>query len=258
MSTHNGKAGNGNGRSQATPADFKVIYDSFQAPVSRFDCGRKCAPLNGGEPVCCSTQNAVPLVMKAEFELLKSRTDLWHKFKPYDATTRKIVRELHHSCAAIECKGVAHCERDNRSMACRAFPFYPYITGSGEFAGLAYYWSFEDTCWVISNLSVVDKAFVDEFVRVHEYLMKVDTDELENFTAFSANMRRVFSRRRRSIPVIGRDGKFYKVLPKSGRLVATDPRKFPKHGPYKTEKSYRQAVREAEHGNVEFTAELSF
>ena len=110
------------------------------------------------------------------------------------------MRELHHSCAAIECKGVAHCERDNRSMACRAFPFYPYITREGEFAGLAYYWSFEETCWVISNLSVVDKGFVDEFVRVHEYLMKVDTDELENFTAFSANMRRVFSRRRRSIP----------------------------------------------------------
>ena len=212
---------------------------------------------NGGEPVCCSTQNAVPLVLKAEFELLKTRTDLWHKFKPYDATTRKIVRELHHSCAAIECKGVAFCERENRSLACRAFPFYPYITREGEFAGLAYYWTFEDSCWVISNLGVVDQAFIDEFVEVHEHLMNVDTDEKENFTAFSANMRRVFSRRRRSIPLIGRDGKFYKVMPKSGQHRAADPAKFPKHGPYKSAKAYRRAMHEAQHGNVEFTAEFS-
>src|SRR5262249_27874804 len=178
-----------------TSADFASLYDGFTAPVSRFDCGRKCAPLNGGEPICCSTQHAVPLVLKAEFALLKSRTDLWHKFKPYDAATRQIVRELHDSCAAIECKGVAFCERENRSLACRAFPFYPYITREGEFVGLAYYWSFEDSCWVISNLAIVDKAFIDEFVEVHEYLMKVDTDEKENFTDFSATMRRVFSRR---------------------------------------------------------------
>ena len=45
------------------PADFASLYDGFTAPVSRFDCGRKCAPLNGGEPVCCSTQNAVPVVV---------------------------------------------------------------------------------------------------------------------------------------------------------------------------------------------------
>ena len=72
-------------------ADFASLYEGFTAPVSRFDCGRKCAPLNGGEPVCCSTQNAVPVVHKVEFELLKSRTDLWSKFKPYDYATRQIV-----------------------------------------------------------------------------------------------------------------------------------------------------------------------
>ena len=73
------------------PADFATLYEGFNAPVSRFDCGRKCAPLNGGEPVCCSTQNAVPVVHKVEFDLLKTRTDLWSKFKPYDYATRQIV-----------------------------------------------------------------------------------------------------------------------------------------------------------------------
>ena len=53
-------------KSTIKPADFASLYEGFNAPVSRFDCGRKCAPLNGGEPVCCSTQNAVPVVHRSE------------------------------------------------------------------------------------------------------------------------------------------------------------------------------------------------
>ena len=37
-------------KSDAKPADFASLYEGFNAPVSRFDCGRKCAPLNDGEP----------------------------------------------------------------------------------------------------------------------------------------------------------------------------------------------------------------
>src|SRR5260370_9487626 len=77
-----------------TPADFASLYEGFTAPVSRFDCGRKCAPLNGGEPVCCSTQNAVPVVHKVEFDLLKGRTDLWSRFKPYAYATPETAAEL--------------------------------------------------------------------------------------------------------------------------------------------------------------------
>ena len=119
-----------------SPDDFAQLYDGFNAPVSRFDCGRKCAPLNGGEPVCCSTQNAVPVVHKVEFELLKTRTDLWTKFKPYDYSTREIVAELTSDCTAIACKGARHCERDQRTIACRGFPFYPYLTRQKEFVGI--------------------------------------------------------------------------------------------------------------------------
>jgi hypothetical protein len=230
----------------AKPEDFARIYERFQAPIARFDCGRKCAPLNGGEPVCCSSKNAVPLVQRSEWRLLRSRTDLWRRFEPYDGPSRKLVDGLHRSCAAIECKGVAFCERENRSMACRAFPFYPYITREGAFAGLAYYWDFEHSCWVISNLRVVDPAFVREFVVAHEMLFAADRDEFDTFKQQSASMRRVFSRRNRIIPLIGRGGGFFKVLPKSGRIVPADPRRFPRHGPFKSARAFAKAVMEAE------------
>ena len=66
----------------ATKKDFKTIYDKFSAPIAKkLDCGRICAPLNDGIPVCCSTENAIPIVEDEEWKLLKSRTDLWKPFK---------------------------------------------------------------------------------------------------------------------------------------------------------------------------------
>jgi hypothetical protein len=241
----------------ARPDDFARIYDRFQAPIARFDCGRKCAPLNGGEPVCCSTQNAVPLVLKTEWQLLKSRTRMWHLFEPFDGPTRRMVANLHSTCTAIECKGARHCERENRALACRSFPFFPYITRERAFIGLAYYWDFEDSCWVISNLAVVDRAFVREFVAAHEVLFAADPDEYETFRNHAASMRRVFSRKNRFIPLIGRDGGFFKVLPRGGRVVPADPDDFPKHGPYRSARAYAKAVREADgRTEIEFQPDL--
>ena len=166
------------------PADFATLYEGFNAPVSRFDCGRKCAPLNGGEPVCCSTQNAVPVVHKVEFDLLKTRTDLWSKFKPYDYATKQIVAELTSDCMAIHCKGARHCERDNRTIACRGFPFYPYLTRERQFVGVGTYWVFEDRCWMMSNLEIVDRAFVEQFIATYEALFVKDHERVHDLRRF--------------------------------------------------------------------------
>jgi hypothetical protein len=228
-----------------TPADFAVVYDKFKAAVSRYDCGRFCSPLKHGEPVCCSTQHAVPVVDKAEFRFLKSRTDLWHVFKPYDAATHKIVDELHHTCAAIECKGARHCERDNRSVACRAFPFYPYLTREGDLVGLGTYWTYEDRCWLISNMRVVERDFVQEFIAAYEYIFARDPEEYATMKAHSAAHRRVFSRRGQPIPLIGREGGFLQVLPRGGRILPLPASRLPRFGAYVSDAAYREAVRAA-------------
>jgi len=230
----------------ATPEDFARIYARFEAPIARFDCGKKCAPLNGGEPVCCSTENAVPIVSRPEWRLLESRTDLWHRFKPFDAETRKIVDDLHSSCAAIECKGARHCERENRSLACRAFPFFPYITAAGEFVGLTTFWYFEDRCWVISNLKIVDRRFLQECCAAFDDLFACDRDEFEAVSEESASMRRVFSRWTRPIPILTREGRCLKALPHGARIVKARPTEFGPHGPYRSKGAYDRAVREAE------------
>ena len=56
---------------------------------------------------------------------------------------------------------------------------------------------------------------------------------------------RPFSRWRRVIPLIARDGRFLAVKPHGGGIVPADPAKFRKHGPYRSAKAYARAVRDA-------------
>ncbi len=227
---------------------FGHVHERFTAPVSqRYDCGRMCAPLNGGEPVCCTTDNAVPVVERAEYKYLKKRTDLWRGFKPTDAASRQIVDELAPSCLAIECKGAAHCEREHRTVACRSFPFFPYFTKEKEIIGLSYYWTFEDRCWVISNLQIVEQEFVDQLIEAYVYIFEHDEDEEEAYIDQSASMRRVFSRSGRVIPIIGRDGKIYKILPKSGgKIIDANIEEFAALEPFTSDEAYREAIEEAD------------
>lgn len=227
-------------------ADFAEIYAGFKASIARYDCGKHCAPLNGGEPVCCSTQHAIPIVHKTEWDLLKSRSQLWHPFKAYDKETRDIVKDMHQDCAAIECKGPRFCERDNRSMACRAFPFFPYHDREGKFIGLAYYWDYEERCWVISNMQIVEREFLDQFVRAFEKLMALDPEEYDNFKSHSATMRRVFTRRNKPILMIGREGGFYAIRPRGRGMIKIAPAKLPKFGPYRSAKAYAKALKLAQ------------
>lgn len=226
---------------------FKKIYEKFSAPIAKkLDCGRICAPLNDGVPVCCSTENAIPIVENEEWDLLRSRTDLWKPFVPFDKESKKIVKELPDTTCAVECKGAAFCERDNRSLACRSFPFFPYFTKDGELIGLAHYWTFEDRCWVISNVHVADKTFVTEMIDAYEYLFDKDEEQYEAYYEESATMRRVFSKRNQPIQLIGRNMEYLLVLPKSGgRVIPTEKSAFQPTKPFTSDKAYRKAIKEA-------------
>lgn len=219
--------------SRPRPEEWGDLFAHFEAPISAFDCGRFCAPHNGGEPVCCSTAHAIPVVFVEEWQHLKGQSDLWRLFRPRNAPERRMKQELHSSSRLVECKGFLHCERHNRSLSCRAFPFFPYVTRAGEFIGLAYYWSFEDRCWVISNLGIVTRRYIDQFVATYDELFRSMPDEKAHYRGYSATMRRTFSRRGRRIPLIHRDGGYYVISPRTGALLSSDSGHFPKHGPYR-------------------------
>lgn len=217
-----------------TSIDFKSLYTRFDTSISHFDCGKKCAPHNEyGIPFCCDTRHAIPTAYGSEWSYLEANTDLWHLWVGDDqAETNQLRSETPVNQVLIECLGHEKCQRNYRSITCRAFPFFPYISKGGDFLGLSYYWQYEDRCWVISNLDQVRDSFRSAMIETYEQLFRHFPDEFENFRYQSIIMRRVFGRRKRAIPLLHRNGYACKVGPKNEPIRRVDPTVFTKHSVY--------------------------
>lgn len=215
--------------------NFEELYQRFQAPIAKFNCGDKCAPYNErGVPFCCDIHHAVPTVYQAEWEYLQSHTDLWHLWEGDDPEeTAELQKQTPTGQLLVGCLGAELCQRGFRSITCRAFPFFPYLTRSGDFIGLSYYWEYEDRCWVISNLKLVSPDYRAEFIAAYEELFEKMPEERENFRYHSIIMRRIFGRRKRSVPLLHRNGGAYKITPRNGRMRRVVVENLPKFGPYK-------------------------
>jgi len=102
---------------------------------------------------------------------------------------------------------------------------------------------------MMSNMQVVDKKYVSEFVDTFEKIFAKDRSEFDTYVTFSASMRRVFSRWKRVIPLIGRDFTHSVIMPGTGEIKPIRPESYPKQGPFKSEAAYRRAIK-AEGGVV--------
>lgn len=213
---------------------FKALYSQFSSPITIFDCGDKCAPYNqGGVPFCCDNRHTVPSAYDNEWEFLLENTDLWHLWQAGDShVQRHLHKQLPLGQVMIECKGHQHCQRDFRSIACRAFPFFPYFNSAGSFLGLSYYWEYEDRCWVISNLASVTSQYRTEFIVTFERLFDMYPQEVKSFMYQSKRMRSIFMRQHRAIILLHRNHHNYKISPKNERLRKMADSQFPKHGNY--------------------------
>ncbi len=215
------------------PIDWQALYAGLEASITRYDCGKQCAPLSEtGDPYCCTTQHTIPVVFYDEWQYLERKTELWQRYAPQDKTRQNLVADAGAGMVAVECKGWDACEREYRSLACRTFPFYPYVNKAGEFLGLSYYWAYEERCWVISHLELVTPEYLQQFVAVYTQLFAEMPDEHAAYRQYSATARRVFSRWKRQIPLLHRNGNSYAVHPTTAALTATAPEDFGRHGPY--------------------------
>jgi hypothetical protein len=216
--------------------DFAGLYTLFQAPITALNCGERCAPYNEhGVPFCCDRHHAIPTAYQAEWEYLQKNTDLWRLWQADDpAETERLQEQTPDGMVLIACKGYQLCQRNFRSLTCRAFPFFPYLTREGEFIGMSYYWEYEDRCWVISNLRIISAEYRQQFIAAYDHLFEQMPEEEENFRQYSILMRRVFGRRHRSIPLLHRNGRTYKITPHNGRMRSIPIDGLPKFGPYAT------------------------
>ena len=220
--------------------DVRGLYDGFDLPVvAGVDCGTLCAPNNpSGKPFCCDICHAVPAVHLDEWAYLQTATDLWQPWRgdecaaaPDDAAS--LLETTPEHMRLLACKGPSACRRDFRTLSCRQFPFFPYVTADYRFIGLAYEWAFEATCWVISNLGRVSMAYRRAFIATFDRLFADDDDVFESYIVQSEEMRAAFHARRRRIPLLHRNGGFYLLSPGSDRLHRVEPDRLPRFGPYR-------------------------
>ena len=172
-------------------AHFKELYEMFSSPLSELDCGQKCGPYNDyGVPVCCDINLVIPAAYEEEWAYLQTGTDLW---VPWQGANREeqdhMIDRLQGGQVLLQCLGYKDCQRQFRSITCRAFPFYPYLSSSGDFIGMAYYRDFRDDCWIISNLEIVSPEYKMEFQTAYQELFEIYPETISGYFDFSAYMR---------------------------------------------------------------------
>lgn len=220
--------------------DVRRFYDRFDVSVTDGDCGAMCASHNpSGKPFCCEICHAVPAVYRQEWAYLRHNTDLWHAWRGDECSQSASSPETLHSetpenMILLACKGPALCQRRFRALSCRQFPFFPYITSDYRFLGLAYDWTFEPTCWVISHLGRVTEEYRREFIQTYDDLFSLWPEEMDGYAGLSETMREYFIQHRRRIPLLHRGGGWYLISPSSEVLRRADPQRLPRFGPYRT------------------------
>ncbi len=121
-------------------------------PLGRFNCGKLC---NG---LCCKgDENTGMWLFPGEEELYKNNPDF-------------TIRETdgNHGYKMIICNGT--CNRSERPLACRIYPFYPKIDGDKvsvikDLRGYA-------TCPIIKEDIKPDKAFLRNLRKAARYLIR--------------------------------------------------------------------------------------
>jgi len=218
------------------PEDFKELYRDLESAPATFDCGKKCSPFNDGEPFCCDTGWVVPIAYKPEWQYLQKRTNLWHEFRPRNSEEFELMDEIDEDeNDFIECRGVKFCERENRSISCRTFPYEPYFDTKGNLLGLVYNRVMEDKCYLVDRHSVVKKEFIRQMLNFFEKLFKLHPSERELYMGESRTYRNKMSRRKKPVVVLTLDGPFEAAY-RGGKLIG------PWTKPDPSERSYHPKV----------------
>ena len=217
--------------------DIRALYAGFDLPIATVDCGEKCAVHNpSGKPFCCDICEAVPAAYKSEWESVRAESELWHPYRG-DECEGQVENldeaEIPEGMIPLACLGHLACERENRLLSCRQFPFFPYVSSEYEFLGLAYDWYFEEKCWVISNLAQVSDAYRHQFVRTFDEIFALFQDEFDSYAIRSEEMRDTFAEQRRGFVILLRDGGFGMVDPLGEGITSIEADQLPGFGTYR-------------------------
>ncbi|MCJ7734663.1 MAG: hypothetical protein MUP11_08940 [Anaerolineales bacterium] len=211
----------------------KSLYQGFSLPLSGIDCGKKCGPYNDyGVPVCCDIQLLVPTAYALEWCYLQENTDLWLLWVDPGQNGNDLKNQVQDGLVLLACRGYQHCQRDYRTLTCRAFPFFPYLDSKGLFTGLAYYREYREKCWVISNLDLVTQEYKTEFQITFERIFQRYPDSRGNYQGYSQYVREEAALKGDKIILLDFSDDVFLIDPKSEKLHRVDFDDLDSYGPF--------------------------
>ncbi len=186
--------------------DIEGLLKSFDAPVTAFDCGQLCSPMNEGLPICCESDGVIPVLYHKEYTILNERSKLWQAFKPSCSIEQAMADELPDYQLAV-CSHNCSSERENRSLNCRSFPFLPYFDFDGEIVGLVFDLdSAQGKCPLVDLPQTITKDYIRQAIYFWQEVAKAEDEERVFYQEESARTRTYFADRGEPVPVLVEEG----------------------------------------------------
>lgn len=127
---------------------------------------------------------------------------------------------------------VQECQRDFRTLTCRAFPFYPYLDNQGAFLGLATYPEFRFGCWILSNLEVVSQEYKLAFRWAFQQVFERYPDYRLNFIEYSQAERENAAEDGNKVLLLDFAGDAYQVDPRTEKKYPVQYKDLRAFGPF--------------------------
>jgi hypothetical protein len=224
--------------SSRSVSNFQRLYKDFSSPITGVDCGLKCGPYNDyGIPICCDICQVVPSAFEEEWRYLESETDLWSRWEGSSTSEGKeLLQELERGQIPLQCLGHEHCQRQFRTITCRAFPFLPYMDSRGKFVGFTYYPDYRELCWIISNLSLVTLAYKKEFQRCFQEIFEYFPEMKKNYQEYSAYLRDMIPSKDNDLVFFDFIGRVFQINPSKGIPQEVSYQDLQSFGPFEVSK----------------------
>ncbi len=160
-----------------------------------FDCGKLCAPANGGIPHCCDSEGIVPVLFREEFNWQKKNGKFWSEIQTLNKHIRKMKEESASYYVFATCPTPAKCRRSRRSLNCMSFPFEPQVNQSGEVIGLVFTDNGKDGCPLMKKpRRIFNPLYISNSILFWQELLDLYPDEMDLYIRESAKRQRKLKR----------------------------------------------------------------
>lgn len=169
-------------KARITEKKLNRFYRLLSVPMIDFDCGKLCAPKNGGIPLCCENEDVVPILFHEEYKYHSRNGRFWKRMPPINKEIKAFIEESEDYYVFAKCPGPAGCKRSKRSMNCRTFPFEPHVAKNGEVIGLAFADARDVDCPLIGRpMKTFNPVYIQNTIKFWQEMFELYPEEQEMY-----------------------------------------------------------------------------